>query len=156
MSTPTIPGLPAGYTLETPQAAPASSTPASSGPAAVEGLPAGYTLETPTDNTASEVAHDARIASKPYSGAVSGSKVPDSILNAPDSVGDTVAGITGLGAVGTAAGAAIDPLVDPAVQAVSQYFGKIKAIMKLAAPLGLDVGWKEARDLYREFSSDKK
>jgi len=66
----------------------------------------------------------------------------------------------GYGALG-AGSAFAAPLADPVVNAVVSHLGKIETILKAARNISLTTGGigltiREARDLYKEFSGDKK
>jgi hypothetical protein len=86
---------------------------------------------------------------KNYSGFAMGSKVPNSILNAPDSAGEAIAGLTAAGVAGIAA----SPIVDAAIS----HLGGLTAIVEAARKLGWTTfGIKEAHDVYKMVTGDKK
>lgn len=117
--------------------------------ATVAASPNGNPFNEPLASEKAEQQHDAVLQKKPYSGAAMGSKVPDSILNAPDSLGDTIGGLTIAGGAALAA----SPIVDTAIA----HLGSLTTIVKAAKNLGwATFGLKEAHDLYKMVSGDKK
>lgn len=117
--------------------------------ATVAASPNGNPFNEPLASEKAEAQHDTVMQHPHYDGSKMGSKVPNSILNAPDSLGDTIGGLTVAGGAALAA----SPIVDAAVA----HLGSLTKIVQVAKNLGWTAfSLKEAHDLYKMVSGDKK
>lgn len=143
-----VSGLPAGYTLEQPTAQ--ATPPANTGN--VSGLPAGYTLETDTQPTTAPAATKETPISQLFGGMHGGSydiafRDPQGQIS-PDTLSSE--------AVGGTAGIAADAL-GAVVPAVIGHLENLDKIVKAAKALGYGTfSLKEAHDMYKMFTGDKK
>lgn len=101
----------------------------------------------PSEKT--EQLHQEVMKQNPANNFSSGSKVPNAILNGSDTTGDVIGGLTLAGSAALAA----SPIVDAAVA----HLGGLTKIVQAAKNLGwASFGLKEAHDLYKMVSGDKK
>lgn len=94
----------------------------------VKTSPSGNPFDEPLASEVAEQKHAAAVTKKPYSGQAMGSKVPDSILNGPDSTGEAIAGITGAGISLSAA--------SPVVEALAEHLPNLSKAYQVLKTLG--------------------
>jgi hypothetical protein len=109
----------------------------------------GTPFDDPLPSEKAEAANAAVVKANPASNFASGSKVPNAILNGSDTTGDIIGGTTIAGAAALAASPAIDLAI--------AHLGSLTKIAQAAKQLGwASFGLKEAHDLYKMVSGDKK